>query len=89
MKQKVTGLNVTHGVKVPKVNRKNILTHLHYCNEFGVKKHLANRKRKGKPYSNNAGFQEWLFGNILWVKSVNPEIGKKMMTEYQKINWEL
>lgn len=88
-KQILTGLTITHGTKVPKNKRKLINTHLHYCNKYGVKKHLSIRRKKNKPFTDNSAYQDWLYGNIQWIKSIQPEVGLKMMQEYHKINWNL
>lgn len=89
MKQYVTGLTTTHGVHVPKAKRKLIFTHLHYCIKHGVRKHLAIRKKKGDLNAGNAAYQDWLYGNIQWIRSISPDVGDKMMKQYQMIEWKI
>lgn len=83
--QIVTGLSVVNGVKVPKKFKKETDKHLHYCNTLGVSEHLSYLKKKNN--FNKSGFREWLLGRIYFIYSVEPDVGKKMLKEFDSINW--
>lgn len=85
-KQYVTGLTTTNGVNVSKAYRKNIKAHIYYCRRLGVKKHLEHRSKEFRGY-NNIQFHNWLLGHICFIKSVNQEAYKKMIKDFNKINW--
>jgi len=89
VKQYVTGLTVTNGTHVSKKYRKEIYTHLYFCQKHGPNdhlKHLFDREQGGRiPY----GFQDWLLGKISFVFSIDNKEGTKMFKEFEKINWPL
>ncbi len=84
-RQIVTGLTVTNGVHVPKKYKEDIKRHLYYCKKYGVYSHLNYLKEKKRINKNN--FYDWLLGRIYYVKSVEPKVGKKMLGEFNKIDW--
>lgn len=81
-RQVVTGLNVNSKVSVPKKKRKQIYSHLHNCIQFGPYNHLEkiNMRRK-------MNYRDWLLGHILYIYSIQPEVGKKMKSRFDMINW--
>jgi len=81
-RQIVLGLTVTEGVHVPKKYKKEIWTHLKYCNVFGPIQHLKNINQEDK-----AAYKDWLFGRICYVKSIEKEIGERMMNQFNDISW--
>lgn len=81
--QKVTGLNVTHGVTVPKSYRKDVKRHLHFCLKNGPENH---QKRIG---NNKQFYKYWLLGRIQYIRHINPEIGKKLLQDFNNIQWPL
>ncbi|MDA1877400.1 reverse transcriptase domain-containing protein [Bacillus cereus group sp. BY112LC] len=83
-RQIVLGLSVTNGVHISKKYKKEIWTHLKYCKKFGPIKHLENIGE-----SNKAAYKDWLFGKICYVKSIEHEVGKKMMAAFNDISWPL
>ncbi|WP_281980765.1 reverse transcriptase family protein [Tenacibaculum mesophilum] len=85
-KQYVTGLTTTNGVNVSKAYRKSIKEHIYYSRKFGVKKHLENRHEEFGGY-NNIQFHNWLLGHLCFIKSINEETSKKMLNDFNKINW--
>lgn len=85
-KQYVTGLTTTNGVNVSKAYRKSIKEHIYYSRKLGVKKHLKNRNEEFGGY-NNIQFHNWLLGHLCFIKSVNQEAYKKMIKDFNKINW--
>jgi RNA-directed DNA polymerase len=88
-KQYVTGLTITHNVHVSKKYRRDVYTHLRYARKYGPENHLAWRALKLDKSQNRAGFQDWLFGRIAFIYSVDKETGLKMMAEFNLINWSL
>ncbi|WLC88178.1 hypothetical protein [Clostridium estertheticum] len=82
-RQIVTGLTVTNGVHVPKKYKKDIWYHLHYCDLVGPKEHIKNKKL------NKSNYKDWLYGRICFVYSIEPEVGKKMMSAFNEILWIL
>lgn len=34
-------------------------------------------------------YRYWLLGRIMFIKSVEPECGEKMLHEFNLINWEI
>lgn len=85
-KQYVTGLTTTNGVNVSKKYRKEIAEHIYYCRKFGVNSHLERHVEKFSNY-NNIKFHNWLYGHLCFIKSVNPNASKKMLEDFNKINW--
>lgn len=85
-KQYVTGLTTTNGVNVSKKYRKIISEHIFYCRKFGVSSHLEKRS-KDFPNYNSMKFYSWLYGHLCFMKSINEKAGKKMLEDFNKINW--
>lgn len=93
VKQYVTGLSITHGVNVSKKYRKKIEQHLYYCRVYGPKEHLEFLIEHGKIQTkkNNSiyAYQDWLYGHILFIKSINKNAGEKMLRNFNSIDWSL
>lgn len=85
-KQYVTGLTTTNGTNVSKEYRKKIIEHIYYCRKFGVNSHLEKRV-KDFPEYNNIKFHNWLYGHMCFIKSINEKASKKMLEDFNKINW--
>jgi RNA-directed DNA polymerase len=85
-KQYVTGLTTTNGINVSKKYRKGIIEHIYFCRKFGVSEHLERRKADFPKY-NNIKFHDWLYGHMCFIKSVNEKASKKMLEDFNKINW--
>lgn len=85
-KQYVTGLTTTNGTNVSKEYRKKITEHIYYCRKFGVNSHLV-RRIKDFPEYNNIKFHNWLYGHMCFIKSINEKASKKMLEDFNKINW--
>lgn len=85
-KQYVTGLTTTNGVNVSKKYRKKISEHIYYCRKHGVRSHLEKRKKDFFGY-NSIKFHNWLYGHLCFIKSVNEETSKKLLEDFNKINW--
>lgn len=79
-RQEVTGLIVNNSiVSVPKKYIKEIRQELYYINKYGIDEH----KRVNNIY--NKHYQEHLKGKIMFVYSVNKEVGFKLLKEYNKV----
>lgn len=87
-KQYVTGLTTTNGVNVSKKYRKEISEHIYYCRKYGVNSHLEKRIKEFPKY-NNIKFHNWLYGHLCFIKSVNDNASKKMLEDFNKINWHI
>jgi RNA-directed DNA polymerase len=85
-RQYVTGLTTTNGINVSKKYRKEISEHIFYCRKFGVLSHLEKRKEEFPKY-NSINFHDWLYGHLCFIKSINEEASKKMLDDFNKINW--
>ncbi|MGO4822207.1 MULTISPECIES: reverse transcriptase family protein [unclassified Flavobacterium] len=85
-KQYVTGLTTTNGTNVSKEYRKTITEHIYYCRKYGVNSHLK-RRQKEFPEYNNIKFHNWLYGHMCFIKSINEKASKKMLEDFNKINW--
>ena len=79
-KQEVTGLLVNNGkVSIPKKYLMRIRQELYYIRKFGI----LNHKEKSGIY--NKFYKEHLKGKIMFVYSVNKEVGLKLLSEYNEI----
>ena len=83
-KQIVTGLTVSNNVHVPKAFKKEVKKHIYCCTKFGVINHLSYLKLDDTNF-----YKEWLLGKILFIKSIEPEIGYKLLADYNNIDWYL
>ena len=81
-RQLVTGLTITHGVNVPKNYRKDVARHIHFCLKFGPEAHLLKIGNKEKKF-----YKDWLEGRILYISSINPNAGKKLLSDFHRIKW--
>lgn len=79
--QEVTGLLIDSHVRVSSRYKRDILRHIHFCQKYGVKGHT----QRVCPEKTN--FQQWLYGRICFVYSVEPDVGRKMFEEFDKIDW--
>lgn len=83
-KQKVTGLTVSNDVHVPRDFKKDVKKHSYCCLKFGVLNHVNFLKLSDKNF-----YKEWLLGKILFIKSIEPKVGYKLLEDYNEINWYL
>lgn len=87
LKQYVTGLTIANGVNVSKKYRKEIGSHIYYCRKLGVENHLKNTTQKGGKSIRVLAFQDWLYGHICFIQSINKVAGKKLLHDFSKIDW--
>lgn len=82
-RQMVTGLTVTHGVNVPKAYRKEVWRELHFLKRFGYENHLIKHQ---ETIGKEVGFyKQWLLGRIMYIRSINPECGNRMLQQFNSI----
>lgn len=86
-KQTVTGLTVNNGVSVDKKMIKFIKQELYYCLKFGYKNHLEYKRRNG--HIIKTGYKDWLFGKICFIYSINKNKGKRFLSLFEQIDWEI
>lgn len=80
--QKVTGLIVSgNQLRVPKKYKREISKHIHFARKFGPQQHLRNIS------SDRASFQDWLLGKIMFVRSIEPNVGEDMLVKFNQIDW--
>lgn len=83
-RQEVTGILVDgNAPRLPQKFKRQIYRHLHFCEKFGARQHFAHVM----PDVGNA--RQWLYGKIFYVKSVEPDEGKKMLAMADKLDWGL
>lgn len=81
-KQEVTGLIlVQNEVHVPKKYIKKIRQELYYINKYGLNNHLLKSNVK------NSFYKEHLLGKILYVNYIQPRHGKRLLEEFNNIDW--
>lgn len=80
-RQMVTGLLVDRHVRVPGRYKKDIRRHIHFCMKYGGREHF-NRIAPGLAFG-----KEWLEGRIRYVYSIEPDVAKKMWSDFETIDW--
>lgn len=80
-RQTVTGLTVSNGIHVPKKYRKDVWKELYCCKKFGVENQIAFR------HPNQGLYKYWLLGRIMFIRSIEPDCGNKMLEEFNELNW--
>lgn len=82
-RQSVTGLTVNSGqVRVPKKYKRQLKQEIYYCQKYGPWNH---QKYIG---DSHAFFREHLYGKALFVLMVEPDLGRTLLDELDKINWD-
>lgn len=81
MRQEVTGLLINGRVRVPRVYKKDIYRHLHFCLKYGGLGHL------NRIHSQYNMSRDWLLGRIFYVNSVEPDEAKKMLYLFNRVDW--
>lgn len=81
-RQEVTGLIVNNKeISVPNDYIKKIRQELYYVKKYGLKGH---REKVG---FTNKYFKDHMLGKILFVNQIDSKKGKKLLNEFNKINW--
>lgn len=82
-KQEVTGLLVGGDkVHIEKKYIKKLKQEIYYCKKYGVVNHLKYTKCDKRFY------RDHLYGKAYYVKMVNSIMGKRLIEELDKINWD-
>lgn len=81
----VTGLTISDGVHVPKKYRDEVLRELYFCKKFGVESHIE--MHRAVHNSQQGFYKEWLLGKIMFINSIEPETGKKMLDIFNNLSW--
>lgn len=81
MRQEVTGLLINQKVRVPRVYKKDIYRHLHFCLKYGGLSHF---NRVNSHYNMS---RDWLLGRIFYVNAVEPKEAKKMLFLFNQVDW--
>lgn len=82
-RQEVTGLIVNN--LEPSISKLYIIElrqELYYINKFGISEH-----KKNKGFINNY-YKEHILGKILFIKSINEELGRIYLDKFNQINWD-
>lgn len=83
-RQMVTGILVDGDKpRVPQKFKRQIYRHLHFCEKFGPKSHFKHIK----PHLSHA--RQWLYGKILYVHAIEPDVAKDMLAKADALNWGL
>lgn len=78
--RKVTGLIVSgESPRMPKAYKRDVWKNLHFSHRFGPEEHLRNIGNE------QASFRDWLLGRIIYIKSVEPEVGSAMLQQFNAI----
>lgn len=80
-RQIVTGLLVDGRVRVPGKYKKDLQRHIHFCKKYGGREHF-NRIAPGLAFG-----KEWLEGRIRYVYSIEPDVAKKLWSDFEEIDW--
>ena len=81
MRQEVTGLLINGQVRVPRIYKKDIYRHLHFCLKYGGLNHFNHIK------SSYNMSRDWLLGRIFFVNAVEPKEAKKMLYLFNQVDW--
>ena len=83
-RQMVTGILIDgEKPRVPQKFKRQIYRHLHFCEKYGP---LAHFDHVMPGYSHA---RQWLYGKILYVYSIEPEIAKDMIAKANALDWGL
>lgn len=82
-RQEVTGLIVNgHDVRVSKKYKQILRQEIYYCKKYGPYEH---QKYTGDSHT---FLKEHLYGKAYFVAMVEPEIGEKMLSALDEVNWD-
>lgn len=82
-RQMVTGLLINDGaVKIPKEYKRRLRQEIYYCRKYGVSEHQL---RAGEV---RAFYREHLYGKAYFVQMIEPELGKRFLSDLDSVEWE-
>jgi RNA-directed DNA polymerase len=79
--QRVTGVVVNEKLNWPRDTRRWLRQEVHYLERFGVDHHLARRR------SNRGRYKEYIYGHVLALNSVRPDLGGELLGRLDRIEW--
>ena len=83
-KQEITGLTINENrVCVPKDYKRKLMQEIYYCQKYGYEDHQRHIGDQHRFY------KEHLYGKAYYIYMVEPDLGKKLLAELGKINWEV
>jgi len=83
-RQEITGLTINEQrVCVPKAYKRKLKQEIYFCQKYGYEEH---QKYIGDYHRY---YKEHLYGKAYFVYMIEPEVGKKLLLELEKINWEV
>lgn len=78
----ITGILVDYNkIRLSRKYKKDIYKHLYYCEKYGARNHFA------RVAPNKQHCREWLYGKILYINAIEPDVAKEMMERANKIDW--
>lgn len=81
-RQSVTGILIDGDKpRVPQKFKRQIYRHLHFCEKFGPKVHFDHIM------PNYANARKWLYGKILYVNAIEPDVAKDMLAKADALDW--
>lgn len=82
-RQEVTGLIVNgRNVRVSKEYKRKLQQQIYYCKRYGPYDHQNHTN------DNHAFFKEHLYGKAYFVTMIEPEVGRKMLSALDEVNWD-
>ena len=79
----ITGLVVQNGiVRIPKQFKRELRKEIHFCQKFGVLVHLQNTNA-----THFVNYREHLYGKAYYVNMIEPNVGKTLLDDLDKIPW--
>lgn len=82
-RQEITGLIVNSGkVHVSKKYIKKMKKEIYYCKKFGPSSHLQHEN------INKLNYKEHMYGKAYFISMVDRDLGRKILTELDEIDWE-
>ena len=83
-RQEVTGVVVSGDkIRVKKKYKKKIFQEIYYCKKYGLANHLQHIGCSKRFY------KEHMYGKAYFVYMIEPDIGKELLRQLDKIEWEI
>lgn len=84
----ITGIVINKKINVPKNKRQEIRQIIFYLKKFGINNYLIKKDLQINK-ENVKKLKQEIEGKIRYVKSINVELGNKLMKEFKMIDWRL
>lgn len=86
-RQEVTGLTVNDGVRVKQSFKNRVRAELYYCVKYGGENHQRHMAKAAGTGTRKSNYKDHLLGKICFINSVEPELGKKLLQQFNQIDW--